>query len=226
MRLDLFKLSPCRKLSDTNLQCDETKPTCLQCQKSRRQCPGYKDDFDLVFRNETQATERRAHKSTNSKRIKLKIQQRTQNRIASTNSGFAPSNAAQQELVSPSSRYIPGTPNIPIEHQAAHYFLSNFVLLPRTEASRGFLTFVIPLIRNEPPDTQLSTSFAAVALAAFANRPNSRTLLPTAAQYYSKALIHINAALRDPIAAKSDQTITSVLLLGLFEVCIIQNKVT
>lgn len=114
---------------------------------------------------------------------------------------------------------------MPIEHQAAHYFLSNFVLLPRTETSRGFLTFLIPLIKNEPPDTQLSTSFTAVALAAFANRPNSKPLLPIAAQYYSKALIHINAALRDPIAAKSDQTITSVLLIGLFEVCIIQNKV-
>ena len=50
------------------IKCDETKPTCLQCQKSRRQCPGYKDDFDLVFRNETQATERRARKAGNGKR--------------------------------------------------------------------------------------------------------------------------------------------------------------
>ena len=205
------------------MQCDETKPTCLQCQKSRRQCPGYKDDFDLVFRNETQATERRARRSINSKRIKLKLEQRSQTRN-NADSALVSGSAVQRELVSASSRYIPSTPNTPIEHQAAHYFLSNFVLNPRTETSRGFLTFVIPLIKNEPPDTQLSTSFAAVALAAFGNRPSSRALLPIAGGYYSKALKRINAALKDPITAKSDQTITSVLLLGLFEVCIIQNK--
>lgn len=39
------------------------KPFCKQCEKSRRTCPGYRDAFDLVFRNETQATERRARRS-------------------------------------------------------------------------------------------------------------------------------------------------------------------
>ena len=45
------------------IKCDETKPTCNQCAKSRRQCPGYEDEFNLVFRDETQATKRRACKA-------------------------------------------------------------------------------------------------------------------------------------------------------------------
>ncbi|KAJ3460481.1 hypothetical protein MRS44_011348 [Fusarium solani] len=32
-------------------QCDETRPSCQRCLKSRRVCPGYKDDGMLVFRH-------------------------------------------------------------------------------------------------------------------------------------------------------------------------------
>ncbi|KAG8672692.1 hypothetical protein FPOAC1_005973 [Fusarium poae] len=32
-------------------KCDETRPACLRCVKSRQQCPGYKDDSSLLFRH-------------------------------------------------------------------------------------------------------------------------------------------------------------------------------
>ncbi|KAF4999347.1 hypothetical protein FGRMN_2488 [Fusarium graminum] len=32
-------------------KCDETRPACLRCVKSRRPCPGYKDDTSLFFRH-------------------------------------------------------------------------------------------------------------------------------------------------------------------------------
>ncbi|KAL6916590.1 hypothetical protein FSST1_008085 [Fusarium sambucinum] len=32
-------------------KCDETRPACLRCIKSRHQCPGYKDDSSLLFRH-------------------------------------------------------------------------------------------------------------------------------------------------------------------------------
>ncbi|KAM0350677.1 hypothetical protein ACHAPU_003167 [Fusarium lateritium] len=32
-------------------KCDETRPACLRCVKSRRPCPGYKDDASLFFRH-------------------------------------------------------------------------------------------------------------------------------------------------------------------------------
>ncbi|KAK3391599.1 hypothetical protein B0T20DRAFT_331477, partial [Sordaria brevicollis] len=52
----------CQVCRTRRIKCDETKPTCNQCLKARRQCPGYKDDFDLVFRNVTKATERRVQR--------------------------------------------------------------------------------------------------------------------------------------------------------------------
>src|SRR5262245_46815236 len=41
-------------------QCDEGKPVCTKCIKSKRRCLGYREEADLLFRNETQATVVRA----------------------------------------------------------------------------------------------------------------------------------------------------------------------
>jgi hypothetical protein len=50
---------------DTNVsQCDEKRPTCGNCKKSGRDCPGYPDEFDLVFRDENKAMARKAKKTS------------------------------------------------------------------------------------------------------------------------------------------------------------------
>lgn len=113
---------------------------------------------------------------------------------------------------------LASSPTIQVEQLVFHYFLSNFVLLPGIEGRRGFLDFLLPLLRNEPPDSHLSVSFKAVALAAFGNRPNSKKLLVQASSEYSRALSSTNTALANPVMQKSDQTLAAVLLLGLFEV--------
>jgi len=49
-------------------QCDEKRPTCGNCKKSARVCPGYPDDFDLVFRDENKAMAKKARKSSGATR--------------------------------------------------------------------------------------------------------------------------------------------------------------
>lgn len=116
---------------------------------------------------------------------------------------------------------VPGQLNTSFEAQAVHFFLSNWVLLPKQGTNRGYFDFLLPLLRTSPPDSHMSLTFAATALAALANRSspgvNSKGLLPYAAQKYEKALKRTNEALRDPVLAKQDSTLASVLLLGLFE---------
>lgn len=51
-------------------QCDETRPVCNQCIKSRRHCSGYRSDFDILHRDETQATAARAKKAAAKKAAK------------------------------------------------------------------------------------------------------------------------------------------------------------
>ncbi|KAF7562647.1 hypothetical protein G7046_g1481 [Stylonectria norvegica] len=42
---------PQRRANPRKSQCDETRPACNRCVKSRRVCPGYKDEATLLFRH-------------------------------------------------------------------------------------------------------------------------------------------------------------------------------
>ena len=199
----------------------------MQCQKSRRQCPGYKDDFDLIFRNETQATERRARKSVDSKRGHTHIML-GERQMAFVNAGErGDSSLLQTSVLVPSAELeasmtlsIREAISVPIEEQAPCYFMSNFVMTPRDGSSRGYFDFLAPMIKAEKPDSHLSIAFYAVALASLANRPSSKSsgLLQQALGQYAKALKAINSALQSPLHQKTDQTLASIIMLGFFEV--------
>jgi Fungal specific transcription factor domain len=106
----------------------------------------------------------------------------------------------------------------PVNQQAACYFLANFVLVPKPGTMRGYLDFVIPLLKQREPSQGLLLAFSAVSLAALGTRPNSKALLPKADLWYLNALKEINSALRDPKMASSDSTLVSVMLMASFEV--------
>ncbi|KAH8661651.1 hypothetical protein BGZ60DRAFT_90277 [Tricladium varicosporioides] len=208
----------CQMCRTRRIKCDETKPTCNQCAKSRRQCPGYKDDFDLVFRNETQATERRARRALTGKKGNPQITLSNQQTMTNSQDG-------SMSLITPTSdpgsmSISPVALNIPIEQQAPCFFMSNYVLSPSEGSFRGYFEFLQPLIKNEGPDTQLSLAFSAVSMASLANRPNSRNrreLSHIAVAQYSKALKATNLALQNPAQQKTDQTLAAILMLGFYE---------
>lgn len=191
-------------------KCDETKPTCNQCAKSRRQCPGYKDEFDLVFRNETQATKRRAKKA-NSKALALKNGRDANAADSSSASSLSPASSTGRTSLQPG-------PRVALEDQAACHFMSNFVLVPHQGSVRGFMEFLVPLMKVDCMPQHFRHAFDACALASLNNRVGTgNDLDKDALASYTKALATTFAALRDPDVAKQDATLASVLLLGLFE---------
>jgi len=109
--------------------------------------------------------------------------------------------------------------SVPIDQQAPCFFMSSYVLT-ENHTSRGYFDFLIPMMKVEKPDSHLAIAFSAVAMAALANRPNSRGtgLTQKAIGQYSKALKAINIALQDPVLQKSDQTLAAILMLGFYEV--------
>ncbi|CAM1503676.1 Fc.00g012670.m01.CDS01 [Cosmosporella sp. VM-42] len=200
----------CQMCRTRRIKCDETKPTCNQCAKSRRQCPGYKDEFDLVFRNETQATERRARKA-NKKALAQK-----QGKGSTSKDTPRPLSLIKQE--SEPDKAILTTLNLPVEQQATCHFVSNYVLIPRQDDTRGYMEFVVPLIKTETPALHFKYAFDACALASLGNRVGpGNDFEKESLGHYTKALAATFAALKDPDRARSDATLGAVLLLGLFE---------
>ncbi|KAF7875328.1 hypothetical protein EAF04_002500 [Stromatinia cepivora] len=41
------------------IKCDEGKPSCMKCQKSKRECLGYRDENELKLRDQTKSTKRK-----------------------------------------------------------------------------------------------------------------------------------------------------------------------
>ncbi|KAF2711504.1 hypothetical protein K504DRAFT_475337 [Pleomassaria siparia CBS 279.74] len=56
----------CQMCKSRRIKCDEGRPTCGQCQKSHRNCPGYQSEFDLMFRDETKAMAKKVKKASTS----------------------------------------------------------------------------------------------------------------------------------------------------------------
>ncbi|KAI5919736.1 hypothetical protein F4810DRAFT_473423 [Camillea tinctor] len=192
----------CQMCRTRRIKCDETKPTCNQCAKSRRQCPGYKDEFDLVFRNETKATERRAQKASRKAMAKMGGKQQP----------------ITLDARSPTKPVIVTSPGVPIETQANCYFISNFILIPRGRRTQGYLDFVLPLLEQDGAQAHLRHAFNACSMAFLNNRGGSGGRLTEKALYaYTLALTGTNNALRDLEEQKKDSTLAAVLLLGLFE---------
>ncbi|KAK8069240.1 hypothetical protein PG994_005856 [Apiospora phragmitis] len=204
----------CQMCRTRRIKCDETKPTCNQCAKSRRQCPGYKDEFDLVFRNETQATERRARKAN-----KKALAKAGKLDGEGSEGSFVLDSAVAKEVVkSPMEQAIIPALSVPVETQASCHFVSNFVLMPSHGSTRGFMDFLVPMIKSEGPESHLQRAFNACSMALINNRLASRNrFADKALNEYTQALMGTNQALRDPEQQKTDSTLAAVLLLGLFE---------
>lgn len=201
-------------------QCDETKPTCKQCAKSRRTCPGYKDEFDLVFRNETLATERRAKKANQKALARIES--------GSSSTEFKPETSVTLTDLAPSvafenffrSTSFAGQPQTSLTEQASCYFISNYVLLPRQGSTRGFLEYVVPLLKSGKVAECFQYAFEACAIASLGNGSGSGSGVEfekLGLNKYTQAISATYKAVRDPSMAKQDATLASVLLLGLYE---------
>jgi len=172
-----------------------------------------------VFRNETNATERRARRGLDVK----KADRRDQISFGgASNPQLSENNTDSRVLsISNSNNELPASLSIPVEDQAPCFFITNFCRTPRATYSRGAFDFLLPIIKTESRESPISLAFSAVSFASLANRPSARGsgLMVRAVAEYGKALRAINVALQTPSMVKTDATLASVLLLGFFEVC-------
>ena len=106
--------------------------------------------------------------------------------------------------------------SISIEDQASCFFLRNYVW-EDSDSNRGHLDHVYGFIKASGNET-LVAALTSVGMAGLANVKNDPCVMAAAREKYAAALQLTNLALQDPGSVWTDQTLTSVLLLGIFEV--------
>ena len=199
-------------------QCDETRPICQRCIKSKRACLGYKDVKGFFFRDDTEAVERKAIASQ-VRATKQASHESSKALVIRQHDDPSSSCSSPQSDIDFISSSLPQCP----EDSAVCYFMTNYVMRSRhPETSRGFMEHLLPFYVSSSSNSPLS--FATTATALYAHRE----LIPgTAARSaararavanYVEALRLINLAIQDPKEAKSDSLLMAVLLLGLYEV--------
>ncbi|KAF3388711.1 hypothetical protein F1880_003342 [Penicillium rolfsii] len=168
--------------------CDQRRPHCGQCIRMREACPGYRDEWDLVFRDQTDQTI-----------------QRTKKKRARSATAAGAHDASPARGLSPSPNEI-----------GINYFLRNFVIGSQS-SSRGYLNYIPSVYVNGDEHPTLVASLAAAGLVALANSTQQPELASHAREKYLEAIHNINTALASPIESVKDSTLMAVILLGLFE---------
>jgi hypothetical protein len=113
------------------------------------------------------------------------------------------------------------TLSLPIGELALCYFASNFMLIPRRPFGSGYLEFIVPVLQDQPPDSAVQYALRACAFSALGNRWVCETVdfHAIGVSQYTAALAKTAQSLKDPRKKTADATLATVLLLGLFEVC-------
>ncbi|KAG4432109.1 hypothetical protein IFR05_012408 [Cadophora sp. M221] len=213
--------SECRK---RKTRCDRSTPSCSQCIRAHRTCPGYRNQLDLMFRNESDAVKVKAVKSKQISRTKSTspIEQLPQNPVSSEelDDDFSQGN----NVAKYSKKHVNNSDALCITNMMPNY--SMFPTLEErsfaffgTMAPTWFRTFdlVETLCSKADIEEHLQAGISAVGLASFSNASYAPELMARARKDYVKALQLTNEALRSPTAVKKDSTLFSVMVLSIYE---------
>jgi hypothetical protein len=88
------------------------------------------------------------------------------------------------------------------------------------------MEYLVPLIETEPPGSALRYAFNACAFALLGNRARADglDLAQLSLKEHTLALAQTHKALGHPAAASTDGTLAAVLLLCLYEVCLVSGS--
>jgi len=187
-------------------QCDLSKPSCGQCNRSERQCAGYRDQIQLSFRDETQG-------------VVEKAQRRSDRSNPDHLQQCKPTGPIEGQLL-PCGRTPSKTPpaflSIDAVDQAVAFFFRSHV----NEASESCSLVYkdLPGLYAAECNSALSCVIKAIGLAGLSSYRSAPALMPSAFAHYSLALSFIGSALRNRALAITDQTLLTIYLLGIYEV--------
>ncbi|KAN0090409.1 hypothetical protein V8E51_018988 [Hyaloscypha variabilis] len=199
----------CHACRARKTKCDKIPEGCTQCFRAKRECPGYRAQGDLVFRDESSNVARKA-KAKEAKK---------QRALESAPLSVSPplEEEASLELVQQKDSHLSTLQLAPtIEDLAVGFFISNYVI-ENNRPHRGHLDPIQDMTRVGELDEGLLSSMKAVGLAGFAHASHAPHLVKNARYQYMRAIQSTNIALRDPESAKKDSTLMSIMILGIFE---------
>ena len=211
-----------RNQTDT-AQCDQKLPACGQCIRKKKTCPGYRSEADLIFRVEND----HAASLVAGRKSRRRSSPPPRPHVSARSSPGRVAQDFSESVQSPSTVVSFAGPDQPpnfrtllptLGERASCFFIANYIL-ESSDVSYGFMEYLPPIVGYQS-GSMLSTVIECLGLAAMSNVAGSQAPATIVARRkYGEALSMVNRALQTPEIVTEDQTLLSVMLLGVYEVC-------
>ncbi|KIX07330.1 uncharacterized protein Z518_01983 [Rhinocladiella mackenziei CBS 650.93] len=193
--------------------CDQRKPGCLKCEKSDKQCPGYRNLDEVLFRDESERIIRKARPIEPSKSVLI-----PKTRVISVRSPTSGAPTSEPKLLT-SSLYpvsISYPLSQPINELGANFFFTKYTFNEAPFAN-DYHDWLTQSYFEDGPSHVLRAAIEAVGMAGISNVSHAPHVASKSKVQYCEALAALKQALKDPVQASADTTFMAVILLGLFE---------
>lgn len=197
-----------------SVQCDEVHPECGNCTRRNQKCPGYRNLFDALHRDETfivstNRSRKYAYPTENVIQNELQAESILPNWSHATGSfPFDDADTALPIFISPSRD---------LQQECLAYFISNFVDIPRDPSTNLFIQHLLPLYAKASVDGALAEAFLAVAINVAQICVAGSVDSADARRAYARAVMLLQKALRNPEHCSSDETLASILMLDFYD---------
>jgi hypothetical protein len=221
----------CDECRRRKIRCDQKRPQCSQCLRIKKQCPGYRDLDDVIFRPyQGQVGERTKsprkipqEESPKSKErnsmIDIEADSLAYNYPVSRSQSKSPTRTIAQDpfeviYITPKADFASPSWG----HQAKSYFIAQYTLGPKSsEATFSWFDFVPEMYSTTLEGSPFQTALMAISWANLAGQSSLVWMNYEARKTYGKAITRVNEALQNPITAVQDDILAAVLLLGLYD---------
>lgn len=215
----------CRK---KKIRCDQVPNGCTNCLRSKKACPGYRNQIDLMFRDESKHVIRKAQAKSEAA-YEANQQLRSPDSQSMTLSFLVDSKSAKPSF-SPDFESTSYDAGLLSTNTFAPVRRGEALFLPPIACSYSFLpsfdevgeTFFFNhyvLDNGSIMDSSgpLLASMKAVGIAGTSTQAQDPSLMAEARKQYSTAIKQVNAALQSPRDVKKDSTLLAIYILGIFE---------
>lgn len=208
-------------------QCDKVQPQCTQCVRIRKQCPGYRDQLSLMFRDESTKVMQKAHaqwgvhesesgEASGSSPMSTASPTSTRSRSSESE---APSPrpttlATRGRRKSPEERRLAREISPTPVDKAIQFYIQHYVIGLPDEARVG----------QELQGTRWIHArgtrdiMAAVGMAGLSNLNGDKQMSTLAKQHYGLALQNMSSSVRDMSGLDLDIVLRTVVMMAVYEV--------
>ena len=201
-------------------QCDEERPICSRCSKLKAECT-WQDSWSSMVRHQEKWAEKKVVQRVEKVQLLRDAggEPSDQSSRSRSRRGGGPNQGAEPALQPFRDMVAKATWNSQPQIRPEIYAINRFYIdYSFAAATCPFLYRVNTLYNSDKAPNALHSVVPAVALASAARRHNRHDLMQEATQHYGKTLRRLASGLADSKIAKTDATLLTVFMLGLYEV--------